>query len=78
MRKLFPILLLVLLLMQYCKPRMNKEADYTDSKFKEGQVWAYKTRQKEENSYLIILKVEKYDKQGVVICGVPGSLDSYQ
>ncbi len=46
---------------------MNKDADYTDSKFKKGQVWAYKTREQEENSYLTILKVEKYDKQGIVI-----------
>jgi hypothetical protein len=36
-------------------------------KFKEGQVWTYKTRKGEEESYFTILKIEEYSKVGLVI-----------
>src|SRR5687768_1711347 len=41
--------------------------DFQDDKFKVGQIWNYKTRPGEENSKLTILKVEKYDRVGVVL-----------
>ena len=40
----------------------NSNKDY-----KVGQVWTYKTRKGEENSYLTILKIEDYPKAGVAI-----------
>ena len=35
--------------------------------FKAGQIWSYKTREGEESSRLIIVKVESYETEGVVI-----------
>ena len=49
-----------------CKGQTDKR-DFQDDKFKVGQIWKYKTRLGEENSTITILKVEKYDKNGVVI-----------
>lgn len=46
-------------------PKDNR--DFQDDTFKVGQIWKYKTRSGEEHSTLTILKVEKYDKAGVVI-----------
>jgi hypothetical protein len=37
-----------------------------DSKFRPGQVWQYKTREGEENSFVTILKVESLVKRTVV------------
>jgi len=39
----------------------------SDSKFRPGQVWQYKTRPHEEGSTLTILKVETLPKQGTII-----------
>lgn len=39
----------------------------TDSKFKAGQVWKYKTRPNEEGSVLTIAKVENEPKHGNII-----------
>lgn len=52
-----------------CDPGCNESTDkqgYEDNKFKTGQIWKYNTRSGEENSTLIILKVEKHAGIGVV------------
>lgn len=55
-----------------CKDQIDKR-DFQDDKFKVGQIWKYKNRLGEENSTITILKVEKYDKNGIVIhIGVNG------
>lgn len=41
--------------------------DTTDSKYKVGQMWSYKTRQKETGSYFIVLKVENHPQMGNII-----------
>lgn len=41
--------------------------NYTDDKFKAGQVWSYQTRSSEEKSTIRILKVENYEEAGTVI-----------
>lgn len=41
--------------------------NFQDNKFKVGQIWNYETRKGEENSKIEILKVEKYEKEGIVI-----------
>jgi hypothetical protein len=38
-----------------------------DSKFRPGQVWSYKTRPGEEDSFLTILRVEQLPKLGTII-----------
>jgi hypothetical protein len=45
----------------------SNKRDYTDNKFKVGQIWNYNTRIGEENSTIEILKVEKYDSTGIVV-----------
>jgi hypothetical protein len=40
---------------------------FQDDTFKAGQIWKYTTRPGEEKSTLTVLKVEKYDKAGIVI-----------
>jgi hypothetical protein len=71
-RKRAPAVLLLALLVQGVtaqdKPRQCPTPETTkDSKFSPGQVWAYKTRQKEESSTLTILKVEALPKLGTII-----------
>ncbi len=39
----------------------------TDSKFRPGQVWEYKTRPGEEKSFLTILRIESLPKIGTII-----------
>ena len=41
--------------------------DTTESKYKVGQVWSYKTRPTEKKSSLIVLKVEHHPKLGNII-----------
>ncbi len=41
--------------------------DTTESKYKVGQVWSYKTRPNEKKSTFIVLKVEKDPKLGNII-----------
>jgi len=36
-------------------------------KYQVGQVWDYKTRKGEKDSYLTILKIEEYPKAGIVV-----------
>ena len=38
-----------------------------DNKLKVGQIWKYKTRPEEEYSTLTILKVEKNEKDGIIV-----------
>ena len=41
--------------------------DTTESKYKVGQIWSYKTRPNEKNSSFIVLKVENHPKLGNII-----------
>ena len=41
--------------------------DTTESKFKVGQVWSYKTRPDEKDSTFIVLKVESYPERGNIV-----------
>jgi hypothetical protein len=41
--------------------------DTTESKFKVGQMWSYKTRLGEEKSYFIVVKVETQSKLGNIV-----------
>jgi hypothetical protein len=41
--------------------------DTTDSKYKVGQMWSYKTRPGEEDSYFIVVKVETHPKLGNIV-----------
>lgn len=50
-----------------CKGQQPDKDNFQDDKFKVGQVWKYNTRIGEENSTITILKVEKYEKDGIVI-----------
>lgn len=43
------------------------DAQETEAKYKPGQKWSYKTRPGEEDSYLIVLKVDKDAKLGNII-----------
>lgn len=41
--------------------------DTTESKYKVGQMWSYKSRPGEEKSYFIVVRVEKHEKLGNII-----------
>lgn len=41
--------------------------DTAKSKFKVGQMWSYKTRPGEGNSYFIVTKVETHQKLGIIV-----------
>ncbi len=49
-----------------CKGQSDN-GNFQDNKFKVGQIWNYETRKGEENSKIQILKVEKYEKDGIII-----------
>jgi len=49
-----------------CKGQSDN-GNFQDNKFKVGQIWNYETRKGEENSKIEILKVEKYEKDGIII-----------
>ena len=49
-----------------CKGQSDN-GNFEDNKFKVGQIWNYETRKGEENSKIEILKVEKYEKDGIII-----------
>lgn len=42
-------------------------SNYADDKFKVGQVWSYQNRVGEDKSMIRILKVENYEKLGIVV-----------
>ena len=50
-----------------CKEQQSEKNNFQDDKFKAGQVWKYNTRSGEENSTITILKVEKYEKDGIIV-----------
>jgi hypothetical protein len=41
--------------------------DTTESRYKVGQKWSYKTRPHEEKSYFIVVKVENHPKMGNIV-----------
>ena len=41
--------------------------DTTESKYKVGQVWSYKTRPQEEKSTFVVVKVENHPKLGNIV-----------
>jgi hypothetical protein len=45
----------------------SKDIETTSDKFKVGQVWKYNNRLGEDSSTLIILKIEKYEKDATII-----------
>jgi len=49
-----------------CKGQSDNR-DFLDDKFEVGQIWNYETRTGEKNSTIEILKVENYEKSGIVI-----------
>ena len=49
-----------------CKGKFDNR-DFSDEKFKVGQIWNYETRTGEEKSTIQILKVEQYEKSGIII-----------
>jgi hypothetical protein len=69
--KIFVRLLLAHLLIQsaplFAGVQDSSLKDTTDSKFKVGQMWSYKTRSGEEKSYFIVEKVESHLKLGNII-----------
>jgi hypothetical protein len=48
------------------REQKNKE-DHKDDTFKAGQAWHYHTRPGEEHSVVTVLKVEKYESEGIVV-----------
>ena len=64
---LVPLLLGQLVVAQDKSRNCPEPTESSDSKFRPGQVWQYKTRPHEEGSTLTILKVESLPKQGTII-----------
>lgn len=48
-------------------PQDTMLKDTTESKYKVGQVWSYKTRPQEEKSTFIVVKVESHPKLGNIV-----------
>jgi hypothetical protein len=62
------VLVLSIAMVSYAKGKNCTIPDpATDSKFRPGQVWEYKTRPGEEKSFLTILRVESLPKIGTII-----------
>jgi hypothetical protein len=51
----------------YASAQDSMLKDTTDSKYKIGQVWSYKTRPGEEKSTFIVVKVESHPKLGNIV-----------
>jgi TonB family protein len=60
-------LLCLLLSVVVTSASLTVDAQETEAKYKPGQKWSYKTRPGEEDSYLIVLKVDKDAKLGNII-----------
>ncbi|HET8783405.1 MAG TPA: energy transducer TonB [Pyrinomonadaceae bacterium] len=56
-----------LLLLLLSAASLTVAAQETDQKYKPGQKWSYKARPGEEDSYLIVLKVDKDPKLGNIV-----------
>lgn len=70
--KLFGALLLICLVAgaYHARPAAVQDAalkDTTNSRYKVGQRWSYKTRPGEEASYFVVVKVESHPKLGNII-----------
>lgn len=69
MKKLICIFCLLLLFINTSSGGLTKTTDkmkFEDEKFKIGQIWQYKTRKGEEESRVIILKVDKFENEIIV------------
>lgn len=49
------------------EPKVQMSKDITESRFKVGQMWSYKTRPNEKNSFFIVVKVDVNRKLGNII-----------
>ena len=58
---------LLLLLAISTSASLTVDAQEAEAKYKPRQKWSYKTRPGEEDSYLIVLKVDKDPKLGNII-----------
>lgn len=58
---------LLLLLAVWTSASLTVGAQETEAKYRPGQKWSYKTRPGEEDSYLIVLKVDKDPQLGDII-----------
>lgn len=70
MEKVLRIFCLMLLSLHIsCNTQSNKgnKMDFEDEKYRSGQIWQYETRKGEEQSRVIILKVERSLKEEVVV-----------
>jgi hypothetical protein len=65
--KLLLCLFVTIISFNFIKAQEPELKDTTDSKYKVGQKWSYKTRPNEKDSYFIVLKVENYPKFGNII-----------
>jgi len=59
--------LILLLLVANARAQDSMLKDTTESRYKVGQVWSYKTRPGEEQSYFQVVKVEHHSKLGNII-----------
>lgn len=69
MKNLVPIFCLMLLCINtscHGQSRKNSDMNFEDEKFKVGQLWQYETRKGEEESRVIILKVDKTDHDVII------------
>jgi hypothetical protein len=48
------------------QPNANNEMNFEGEKYKSGQIWQYETREGEEDSRVMILKVDKTKKEVIV------------
>jgi hypothetical protein len=60
-------LLILLAATAYGSAQDSMLKDTTESKYKVGQVWSYKTRADEKKSTFIVVKVESYPKLGNIV-----------
>lgn len=60
-------LLLLLLSMVFTSASLRADAQEMEEKYRPGQKWSYKTRPGEEDSYLVVLKVDKDPQLGNIV-----------
>ena len=65
--KLLLCLSLITSFTTFLKAQESELKDTTDSKYKVGQKWSYKTRPNEGDSYFIVVKVENHPKLGNIV-----------
>lgn len=64
---IYPMILLFSFFGLFGQNKKNESNQLKIEKLKSGQIWKYNTRKGEEESRVIILKVEDYGKRGIVI-----------